>query len=83
MSQQTTAYPLTTGETTFPRFAHLTAADKARDWRPDISSEDYTAAKSARKEMLGTIAHRGPRYKGTGSISKASKIGIRSRAKAK
>lgn len=83
MHQQTSSFPLTAGETTFPRFAHLTAADKARDWKPDISSEDYTAAKAARKEMLGTFANRGPGYKGTGSISRASKIGTRIRSKAK
>jgi len=42
----------------FPRYNELTAADKANDWKADITPQEYSEAKSARKEMLGFIAGR-------------------------
>lgn len=56
----------------YPRFNELTAIDKARDWKPGITPQEYQHAKAARTEMLNSFGSAQP-YKGTSSVSKASK----------
>lgn len=56
----------------YPRFNELTNADKARDWKPGITPQEYQLAKGARTEMLNSFGSAQP-YKGTSSVSKASK----------
>lgn len=65
----------------YPRYNELTPTDMARDWKPGITPEEYRQAKGARTEMLNTFGSSTP-YKGTSSVSKASRIGCRSKAKA-
>lgn len=64
----------------YPRFNELSEADKARDWKAGITPEEYSAAKGARTEMLKTFGSSNG-YKGTSSVSKASRIGCRMNAK--
>lgn len=42
----------------YPRYSELSDADKANDWKADISQKEYSEAKGARKEMLAQLAQR-------------------------